>query len=108
MTKQEMIDEIMDNFDFGKVAKVMDFLDWKWAMVGMTSQYCVPEEPEIRKEARGRLSKVYDHAVGQGRKYETATGGFWYSYDPQHSILNLDFKLATWDAYPNDHSESFF
>ena len=29
MSKQELIDDIMDNFDFHKVAAVMDFLDWK-------------------------------------------------------------------------------
>ena len=32
-SKQEMIDDIMDNFDFGRVAKCMEALNWKWISV---------------------------------------------------------------------------
>jgi hypothetical protein len=51
--KQEQIDDIMDNFDFNRVARVMDFLDWKWYM----KEYRVPAESEIRKQVRQHLSK---------------------------------------------------
>ena len=102
-TKQEQIDEIMDNFDFNKVAKVMDFLDWRWYL----KEYRVPEESEIRKNVRMYLSKTYDYGEGQGRKYETKTGGFTYSYDPQYTELKLSFELDSWFSYPTEESESF-
>jgi hypothetical protein len=96
--KQHQIDEIMDNFDFSKVAKVMDSLDWKWSLV----EYRVPEESEIRKNVRKYLSKAFDYGEGQGRKYEVKTGGFVYTYDPQHSELRLSFELDSWSSYPTE------
>jgi hypothetical protein len=94
MTKQEHIDNIMDNFDFNKVAKVMKFLNWQWAM----SPTGVPEEPEIRECCRKYLSSTYDHAVQQGRKYTMATGGFVYRYDPHYSELSLVFEVTGWST----------
>ena len=102
-SKQEQIDEIMDNFDFNRVARVMDFLDWKWYMKG----YRVPEEPEIRKEVRKYLSNTYDHGEGQGRKYSIVLGGFKYTYDPRYTELQLSFKLDNWVSYPTEESEPF-
>ena len=98
LTKQDHIDNVMDNFDFGKVASVMKHLNWRWA-------YCdtgVPEEPALRQTARNNLSTVYDYGSQQGRKYTMATGGFVYSYNPSHSELSLTFELTGWcssDAY---------
>lgn len=102
-SKQEQIDEIMDNFDFNRVARVMDFLGWKWYM----KEYRVPEESEIRKEARKYLSKTYDYGEGQGRKYSTVTGGFVYTYDPHYTELQLSFELGAWYSYPTEESEPF-
>jgi hypothetical protein len=102
-TKQEQIDEIMDNFDFNKVAKVMDFLDWKWFLNG----YRVPEESEIRKKVRQHLAEAFDCGQGQGRKYTLCTGGFVCSYDPQYSELSLTFELDGWASYPTEESEPF-
>jgi hypothetical protein len=104
MSKQELIDDIMDNFDFHKVAAVMDFLDWKW---GLVDGFRVPIEPEIRGKVRGQLNKVYDYGQGQGRKYTMGTGGFSYSYDPQHNDLSLVFEIASWDAYPAEQGVPF-
>lgn len=102
-SKQEQIDEIMDNFDFNKVARVMDFLDWKWYL----KEYRVPEESEIRKQVRMNLSKVFDYGQGQGRKYTLCTGGFVHSYDPQYTELQLSFELDNWASYPTEESEPF-
>jgi len=96
--KQEQIDEIMDNFDFNKVARVMDFLEWKWWI----KEYRVPTEPEIRKDVRSKLSKAYDYGEGRGLKYETKTGGFTYTYDPLYTELQLSFELDSWHSYPSE------
>ena len=102
-TKDQQINEIMDNFDFNKVAKVMDFLDWKWYL----KEYRVPAEPEIRKKVRQHLTKAFEYGQGQGRKYTLCTGGFVCSYDPEYSELSLTFELDGWVSYPIEESEPF-
>lgn len=103
MSYQKDIDNIMDWFDFNKVQKAMQALDWQWA----TSEYGVPEEPELRETARKYLQKTIDYAVAQGRKHTMATGGFVYTYDPEYSELTLTFEVTSWTATEND-SEGFF
>ena len=84
MSKQ--IDEIMDNFDFRKVAEVMEHLGWAWCGSG----YKVPIESEIRSKARELLQDV-------SRKLPSnvSTGGFRaQSYEDGN--LTLEFVLAEW------------
>ena len=98
-TKDQHINESMDWFDFRKVSDVMNFLEWKWYD---GHGYTVPLEGELREKTRKELSKVYDYAVGQGRKCEVQTGGFSYSYDPQSGEMVVLFILVN---YHSDSSE---
>ncbi len=92
------VDNILDCFDFEKVKKVMDYLNWEWA--GCDG---VPEIYELRKRARELLRIV---VVGVQKKesegqYFTATGGFYaqanvYPNDPK-IYLRLSFNLTDWD-----------
>jgi hypothetical protein len=102
MTRQEYIDDIMDNFNFARVEKVMYALDWRWANVG---SLLVPHESELRVEARKQLGKVYDYAVGQGRRYEMSTGGFTYLFDPQESYMSLKFYVEQRDSYEESYDD---
>ena len=52
-TKQELIDEVMDHFNFAKVQRVMKMLNWKWDRV-------VPTEAMLRKGARNCLNVAAD------------------------------------------------
>lgn len=66
---QEQIDEIMDNFDFDLVYKIMLAVDWKWAdgEGGMS----LPTVPELRECARRLLYETVDESlIGCG------SGGF--------------------------------
>lgn len=94
MDKQQHIEEIMDWFDFNRVAKVMKLLDWKWA----STVFGVPCEGQIREHVRKNLSEVYDKATGQGREYEIQTGGFSYIYDPREDYMKLSFKISEWET----------
>ena len=82
---QDQIDEIMDHFDFHKVQRVMEHLEWKWE--GKET----PSVPEIRQKARYLLNKV----VEEDLRY-TAMGGlraeFWSGY------LRLSFEVESWDT----------
>ena len=94
MTKQELIDEVMDNFDFGKVAKAMKALGWVWA----TTDFDVPEEPDIRKQVRELLNKAYDGAISKEGDYTTGTGGFEAAYEIDYKVLSLKFIVSSWET----------
>lgn len=94
MTKQELIDGVMDNFDFGKVAKTMKALGWVWA----TTDFHVPEESDIRKHSRELLNRVYDGAIRTEDDYTVARGGFEATYALDHKMLSLKFIVSSWEA----------
>lgn len=89
-TKEQHIEEIMDWFDFGKVAKVMKYLEWDWVFEG------IPEEPTIRQHARGLLSEAYDY-----RRSYLAYGGFVAKYDEEYDQLELSFVVSDWRTNEN-------
>ena len=93
-TKQEMIDNIMDNFNFNRVAKCMEVLEWKWHDVEG-----IPQEPDIRKLARKLLNAVKEEFTSD--RYSFSTGGFvvtvWYEAG-NLDAMELSFVVADWDV----------
>jgi len=92
-TTQDRIDEIMDNFDFKKVEQTMKALDWKWGMADS-----IPEEYELRREARRLLKDVASENVRESDlRYAVATGGFKATkyFD---GGLELEFIVTSWDT----------
>lgn len=83
----ERIDEIMDTFDFAKVAAHMKYVNWTWVNDD------VPDAYQIRQEARKKLR----HAAKE--RCERRGGGFLVSYrdgiedDKPWFTLNLYFVL---------------
>lgn len=65
--QQKWLDEIMDHFDFAKVARAMKLLEWFWVRNG---QKQIPEEYEIRAEAR----RILTMAINE--QSIVSTGGF--------------------------------
>lgn len=103
---QSLIDDVMDNFDFHRVHKVMKFLNWKWAF----AEDGVPEVWELKKEARRLLSDCLYEMIKHGEdNWTIATGGFRVKAtnykdsdvedDDFHLGLQLTFELEDWDAY---------
>ena len=86
--QQELIDEVMDCFDFKRVAEVMEALNWTWA-----SCTGVPEDHEIRRTARGLLKGALESGYN-------ATGGLSASY--HDGELRLAFEVTEWSAYVDD------
>lgn len=64
------VNEVMDLFDYERVHKVMEFLDWKWAGKG------IPEIYDLRVESRRLLEKVANKVIEGEEYYFSATGGF--------------------------------
>jgi hypothetical protein len=84
--EQELIDEIMDHFNFDKVAKVMTFLEWKW----ISAEDGIPSVGEIRQSARRLLKDAIKNKTTIG------TGGFRAIYDDGY--LHLEFILTEFDS----------
>lgn len=97
--QQDAMDNIMDYFDFEKVRRVMELLDWKWGPIGNR----VPEVFEIRQSARRLIKEAIEKYKGS-----IATGGLWvdYSEDENGDIaLDLSFKLEHWTEYINERMD---
>ena len=90
----EQIEDLLDEFDFDKVKKVMDCLDW----VYHNSPDRQVSVGEIRRMARRLLENA--HNADPSPEYSTACGGFevnryMYPGDSQ-KYITLKFVVAEW------------
>jgi hypothetical protein len=83
---KERIDDIMRCFDFKKVHRFMQLVNWKWS-----SSDAVPNEDALRATAKELLEIV---ACDEG--WTTETGGF--RAENHFGALRLSFVLEGWDA----------
>lgn len=94
---EELIDGILENFDFDKVKKTMDLLDWTYADIGE-----VPSTYQLIKSAKSRLKDAYKYAKENKKDGHSFSGGFrafaeWNKEKETVDYLQLDFVVATWD-----------
>ena len=92
---EEALDEIMDNFDFEKVANIMNYLGWKWASVDTEDN--IPTEDDIREHAAKLLWDVCNDPENNIH----ATGGFEAEKDfsdPNKPFVSLRFILESYDG----------
>jgi len=98
----DMIKEIIDEFDFGRVETVMDALDWEWRGETPTIKDLEKEaERLLRGAAKSRLNTYKDthHDVA----IINACGGFEaraYCNEDKTKITGLDlaFVITSWDS----------
>jgi hypothetical protein len=91
----ETIMDCLDEFDFGKVHKVMMHLNWTYA-----DCKDVPTVEYLRKQARGYLIRVVTEALQRKTTYITSTGGFRYEaklYEEDFLWLRMAFEIESWD-----------
>jgi len=96
-----MIENILDNFDFDKVRKVMGFLQWEWCDV-IEETSSVPSTYKIVCSARDRLEKAYEYAIKNKENATLSSGGFeaFAQYNKETNevdYLELKFVLTSWD-----------
>lgn len=95
----QLLDYIMDGFDFERVHMVMVTLDWRWANLG-SGGLEVPTLLQLRQKARQLLREAFK------RKGTVGTGGFEATYHPPlegdkddpAGYLTLRFVLQEWDT----------
>ena len=99
---RDLIDDVMDNFDFEKVAEAMKALDWKWATDEGTFE--VPDTITLRRKARKMLKEVITDSIEKydGGGLTIGTGGFQVYYNENEKYLELKFVLTDWNAYVDD------
>lgn len=101
MTKSEMVEDMMDCFDFRRVHDCMKALDWEWFSLGER----VPEEWEIRKLARKLMLSVpetYNH-----EEYGTGSGGLHVrAFYENRNLVSMDllFVVSEWSCHVKDEA----
>lgn len=89
----EMVEDVLDDFDFHKVMRVMHFLEWEW--VHVTG---VPTMGDLRRQARRLLRTAISGCLQNDTHYVVGCGGFraeaWSSEDEMIEI-RLAFELES-------------
>jgi hypothetical protein len=83
---KEILDEILDEFDFEKVHKVMVALNWTWH-----SNDGVPSIGDLRRAARELLNDLV-----RGEFRCVGTKGF-YAY-MENGLIGLRFQVTDWEV----------
>ena len=97
--KEKLIENILENFDFEKVRKVMDFLNWTWADNEVPSTY------KLINSAKKRLEEAYTLSERENRNCSISSGGLKASTiwdEGQVVFLELEFVLTSWDESIDD------
>jgi len=93
LTKEEHIKNIIDNFDFHKVNKVMTFLNWTWA--GSSKS---PSISQLKVKATELLNDICDDYY-DNEYWEFASvgsGGFEATRYEDH--IGLEFVVSGWST----------
>jgi hypothetical protein len=102
----KMIEEIMEEFDFDKVYKAMDALDWKW-------RGQIPSIEDLEKEAERLLRGAAKSRLGDFKRSHwelgiiNGTGGFQATAfcdrtKTRITGLDLKFVVSEWDEGDNE------
>ena len=97
-----MINDIMEEFDFDKVERAMDALNWRWrGQIPSIEDLREEAERLLRGAAASRLGAYKDSHHEVASVY--ATGGFeakaWCDESKTKIIgLQLDFIVTSWDS----------
>ena len=94
MTKEAQIAEIIENFNFTKVHRVMKFLNWRWGV-----DNTIPTIGQIVVQAYEKLNACWDDyrnkAIEEHETYFQSSGGLEASVDSR-GLLSLKFILEEW------------
>lgn len=98
--EEKLLNEIMDWYDFSKVAKCMSLLKWKWASIDVEHNNGIPTEPEIREKARKMIIDLLKYPNFEKSQLKfCATGGLQVSihldgYNFETESIELKFVVA--------------
>ena len=102
-TKEQLISEIVEHFDWEKTHKAMKLLKWQWASTITDDR--VPTTGNLIVTAMKLLQDAYDGAMKEKKTYHSCTGGFEaVAHVDEDELWNLElqFVLASWDVEVNE------
>ena len=86
MINEDKINYVMDQFDFERVHKAMEALDWK-TYSSIDNECNIPNVFQLRQNARALLRQIMKEGI-----YGLATGGFYATYNNE-GVLELSFCI---------------
>lgn len=91
------IDKVLDDFDFEKVHKVMEFLSWK---IFIDKKMVLPNNSQLVKEARNILLEAGKRSIEHDEPYTVQTGPFKASsyFDKEENKFYLDLMFVVTDS----------
>lgn len=101
--EQDLIDEIIDNFDFKYVEKTMTYLNWGWGFENK-----IPTIEELMSSARQRIINAIEGIKTEKKwhhshSYMCSSGGLkatvWKNRYNQICHIQLEFILTDWGTY---------
>lgn len=92
-----MVNEVMEGFDFERVHKVMVALDWKWSIGD--GEYTVPSVYRIMREADRLLRKVASECFNDTNLHYCGCGGLCAYYDANEDERCLELKFEAETSY---------
>jgi hypothetical protein len=98
---EQMIDNIIEHFEWNRVQEVMDYLDWQWRGEYVT---IVMLKETAERLLRGAINSRFGEFIDESDEIGIAnsTGGLeakaWCDEDKTHIVrLELKFVLGSWD-----------
>ena len=98
-TREQLISEIVENFNWEKTHKAMRLLEWQW--VNTITDDGVPTIGNLMVTAVRLLQDAYDGAVKELSTFQCGTGGFQaiaHVENEELYRLELKFVLTEWDV----------
>lgn len=107
--KEKMVEDILENFDFERVHKVMAALE----MTYMSHEpfFARTEHPSVNEKnvvpSSNYLKKFAEvlmwHVLNARSRYDTIySGGFRVSFDPRTASLDIEFVIEQWCTYADE------
>ena len=96
-----LLEHCIEGFDFVKVRKVMEYLDWRWGFIN-----AVPQIHEMKDWVRELSFSLLKHFRDKPkeRKFTTSSGGFeitmtrgYEGCEPEN--VEIKFVLESWDQH---------
>ena len=90
MELEEKFEELLDEFDFFLVEKVMALMDWKWSFAEGLAQ---PRIYQMKKHCRQLFNAIYEKFNdSKNTDYTNSSGGFQVTIDKFGNII-LEFVV---------------
>lgn len=93
------IEETLDNFDFDKVLRTMEALEWKWYFRG---DMLSPNLTDLENTSRYLIDKAAFASFRSKQPYTVGTGGFYATVDASDRYVKIWFEVASWESWDED------